>query len=168
MTPTDPDAGADCVVDDAALESCTLALLSLALAEAGAAERADDVGRQRIKRRLLARIAEDQRPRHLTVQAAQGQWQPFGDGLTLKVLHEADGILSCLVRLAPGAELPAHRHPVDEECVVLEGALTIGSLEVAAGGFHLGRRGVLHERIVSPGGALIFLRGAIPDAALLI
>jgi hypothetical protein len=37
---------------------------------------------------------------------------------------------------------------------------------VAAGGFHLGRQGVLHDRLCSQDGALIYLRGAVPEAAL--
>jgi len=122
----------------------------------------------RVKRRVLARIAEDQRAQHLTVRAEDGAWQAFGPGLTLKVLHEAAGIMSYLVRLAPGAALPPHRHPVDEECVVLEGSLRIGELEVGAGGFHLGRQDVLHMPIVSEHGALIFLRGAAPELAHLL
>ena len=165
MTPPDPD---DRAADEPVLDAATLALLSQAVAESAAAQRGDEVGRRRVKRRLLARIAEDQRPHHLTVEAAGGEWQPFGRGLSIKVLHRCEGIMSYLVRLAPGAALPAHHHPVDEECVVLEGALSIGSLELSAGGFHLGRQGVLHDRIVSRDGALIYLRGAVPDAALLI
>jgi anti-sigma factor ChrR (cupin superfamily) len=86
----------------------------------------------------------------------------------MKVLHHDEGILSYLLRLAPGASLPAHRHPVDEECLVLEGEMHIGDLVLPAGGYHLGRRGVLHDRLTSPGGALIFLRGAVPDGALAI
>ena len=76
--------------------------------------------------------------------------------------------MSYLLRLAPGAALPAHRHPVDEECVVLEGEVQIGTLRVGAGGFHLGRKDVLHDRLCSAGGALIFLRGAIPEADLAV
>jgi quercetin dioxygenase-like cupin family protein len=128
----------------------------------------DTLSIARVKRRVLARIAEDQRGQHVTVGADDGQWQPFGPGLTLKVLHESDGIMSYLVRLAPGARLPAHRHPIDEECVVLEGSLRIGELEVGTGGFHLGRQDVLHMPIVSEQGALIFLRGATPEVALLV
>ncbi len=128
----------------------------------------DQAALARVKRRVLARIAEAQRTDHLTVRAEDGQWQPFGPGLALKVLHEADGVMSYLLRLAPGAALPPHRHPMDEECVVLEGALRIGELEVAAGGFHLGRQDVLHMPIVSEHGALIFLRGAPPEMGLMI
>ena len=122
--------------------------------------------RQRIKRELLHRIADDQSGHHLTVAADDGDWQPFGAGLRFKLLHEAAGIMSYLVRLEPGAALPPHRHPVDEECVVLEGALLIGELRVAAGGFHLGRKDVLHAPIRSEEGALIFLRGAVPELSL--
>ena len=128
----------------------------------------DQAALARVKRRVLARIAESQSATHLTVRAEDGQWQPFGPGLSLKVLHEADGVMSYLLRLAPGAVLPPHRHPMDEECVVLEGALRIGDLEVAAGGFHLGRQDVLHMPIVSEHGALIFLRGAPPEMGLMI
>lgn len=149
---------------DAVLDADIVDLLNEAIAPAPV----DQVSLQRVKRRVLARVAEDQRARHLTVRADEGQWQPFGPGLSLKVLHESDGVMSYLVRLAPGAVLPPHRHPMDEECVVLEGALRIGDLEVGAGGFHLGRQDVLHMPIVSDGGALIFLRGAPPDMALMI
>jgi quercetin dioxygenase-like cupin family protein len=152
--PTPPPEPTDAVLDED--------LRALLEASVSASTPGDRLSIARVKRRLLARIAEDQRARHLTVQPDEGQWQPFGPGLTLKVLHEAGGIMSYLVRLAPGASLPPHRHPVDEECVVLEGRLRIGELEVGAGGFHLGRQDVLHMPIVSEHGALIFLRGAAP------
>ena len=149
---------------DEALEADLVGLLGAALDP----EPPDARTGQRIKRRLLRRIADDQMARHLTVGADAGEWQPFGAGLHLKVLHEAAGIMSYLVRLEPGAELPAHRHPVDEECVVLAGALRIGELRVGAGGFHLGRKDVLHASIRSDEGALIFLRGAVPEPSLAI
>lgn len=143
-------------------------IVELLNASATATSPGDALSIARVKRKVLARIAEEQRTQHLTVRADDGQWQPFGPGLTLKVLHEQGGIMSYLVRLAPGAALPPHRHPVDEECVVLEGRLRIGDIEVGAGGFHLGRQDVLHMPIVSDHGALIFLRGAAPELAQLL
>ncbi len=128
----------------------------------------DAATHERVKRRLLRRIAADTTERHLTHQPGPQDWQPFGDGVQIKVLHEADGVMSYLLRLQAGASLPAHRHPVDEECVVLEGEVQIGSLRLGAGGFHLGRRNVLHDRLRSDGGAVIYLRGAIPEATLAI
>lgn len=122
----------------------------------------------RIKRRLLQRVAADSTPRHQTVPAGDAGWQPFGQGLSIKVLHEADGVMSYLVRLAPGAALAPHRHPLDEECVVLEGEVQIGSLRVGAGGYHRGLKDVLHGHVASEGGALIFLRGAVPELTQLL
>jgi anti-sigma factor ChrR (cupin superfamily) len=122
----------------------------------------------RVKRRVLQRIAEEQRPQHLTVHAHEGVWQPFGPGVQLKLLHATGDIWSYLLKLEPGAQLPTHRHPVDEECVVLEGTVQVGELRVAAGGFHLGRKDVLHAPITALSGALLFLRGARPEADLLV
>lgn len=120
----------------------------------------------RVRTALLRRIAADSTDRHLTVAADGGCWRPFGEGLQIKVLHSADGIASYLVRMAAGASLPPHRHPVDEECLVLEGEVRIGGLRVSAGGFHLGRKDLPHDRLSSDHGALIFLRGARPEAGL--
>ena len=115
-----------------------------------------------IRRRLLERVA-DTEDRHLTVPAGPAGWQPYMDGVQIKVLHENEGILSYLLRIEPGARIEAHRHPVDEECVVLEGVLKVGSrTEVGPGGYHLARAGSLHASIASETGATIFLRGAEP------
>lgn len=120
----------------------------------------------RVRQRVLRAIAAEATPSHLTVQAIDtaAPWQPWGTGLQIKVLHEADGVMSYLVRLAAGASLPPHHHPIDEECVVLEGAVSIGTLHVGAGGYHRGRRSLPHDALRSDEGALIFLRGAVPDA----
>ena len=152
-----------------ALDADVLAWLD----EAVAPEPADLAAQARVKHRVLRRIAVESTPRHLTLAAGAegadgvvGVWQPFAPGVTMKVLHEAGDTLSYLLRLQPGASLPPHRHPQDEECLVLEGEMHIGELVIGAGGYHLGRRGVLHDQLSSPGGALIFLRGAAPEAAL--
>ncbi|CAN5686928.1 hypothetical protein BH11PSE7_BH11PSE7_35750 [soil metagenome] len=121
---------------------------------------------ERVRRQLLGRIAEASTPQHLTVQAGEQGWEPFLDGIRCKVLHEANGVLSYLLDLAPGAVLPAHRHPQDEECLVLEGDLQIGdALSLSAGGYHLARAGVLHAAITSHAGATVFLRGACPEVS---
>lgn len=117
-----------------------------------------------IKRRLLERVA-DADDSHLTIRADDGVWQPFLDGVSIKVLQERDGVLSYLLRLAPGATVPAHRHPVDEECIVMEGMLRIGSrIEVGPGGYHLAHAGALHAVLSTETGAMVFLRGAVPEA----
>lgn len=151
---------------DDVLDDDVLTALNEALSAAVPPQPLDAEAQRRIKSRLLRRIAAEQLPRHTSVGADEGRWRELGGGLTLKVLHRDGDVMSYLVRMAPGAHLPPHRHPMDEECVVLEGAVQIGPLRLAAGGFHLGHRDVLHDVIESPEGALIFLRGAVPEAAL--
>lgn len=150
------------------LDDALVAQLNRALLDALLPEPADAAATARVKHRLLERIADDQRSRHVTVRRDDGPWQPFGPGLRIKLLHDADGIWSYLLKLAPGARLPSHRHPVDEECVVLEGAVWFGELRVDAGGFHLGRKDVLHAPITTVDGATVFLRGARPEVEHLI
>ncbi len=121
-----------------------------------------------IRRRVLERIADGETT-HLTIDAGDGQWQPFLDGIRIKILHERDGVLSYLLEFEPGASLPPHRHPVDEECVVLQGRLRVGTKhQVGPGGYHLARQGALHATVSTETGALIFLRGAVPDAGQML
>ncbi|MBI4755989.1 MAG: cupin domain-containing protein [Betaproteobacteria bacterium] len=101
-----------------------------------------------------------------TVYADSGQWQSLLPKVGIKVLREHEaGVLSYLLRLEPGAELPPHEHPQDEECMVLEGEVRIGDLVVSAGAYHVAPRGVPHGRLTTATGALLFLRSAPPTAA---
>lgn len=121
---------------------------------------------RRARRKVLEGIAYASSSKHTTIHAGADGWQPFLDGVRCKVLNEAANVLSYLLWLEPGAVLPAHRHPIDEECIVLEGELRMGdTLVMRAGDYHLGRAGVLHAPITSDTGALVFLRGAPPDAS---
>jgi ChrR Cupin-like domain len=118
----------------------------------------------RVRSQLLADIAHDSVDAHTTVHAHENTWQPFLDRIEFKLLNHVDGVASYLLRLQAGAVLPAHRHPIDEECVVIEGELRIGErLLIRAGGFHLARKELPHADITTDSGALIFLRGAMPS-----
>lgn len=121
-----------------------------------------------IRRRLMERVA-DTDTSHLTIEAAEGEWQPFMEGVEMKVLREHEGTLTYLLRMAPGASMPAHRHDADEECLVLSGRVHLGThIEVGPGGYHLARRGSLHASLSTPTGAVLFLRGAVPDAGQIL
>jgi quercetin dioxygenase-like cupin family protein len=118
-----------------------------------------------IRRRLMERIA-DADESHLTIDGNEGDWQPFLDGVAIKVLRESAGVLSYLLRLDAGAVLSPHRHPHDEECVVLEGRLRVGSkIAIGPGGYHLAHSGALHATITTDTGATIFIRGAVPHVS---
>lgn len=66
-----------------------------------------------------------------------------------------------MLRLAPGAVVRGHLHPADEECVVLEGSLRIGSdLVLGQGDYHVAASGSVHEDVTTETGALLYIRGA--------
>jgi anti-sigma factor ChrR (cupin superfamily) len=128
----------------------------------------EDAALARVRRRVMRHIANDSVPHHTAVHAGEGRWHDLLPGIQRKVLHEQDGVMSYLLKFAPGAVLPAHRHPMDEECVVVEGVLRIGELVLPAGSYHRVRKDVLDADSRSDDGAVIFLRGAVPKAEQLV
>ncbi len=118
-----------------------------------------------LRLRLLSRIGAGGAPQLDTIHATDGKWRPFLPKVAIKVLRRAAGIQTYLLRLEPGAVLLPHRHPDDEECIVLEGSVRIGEIVACKGDYHLAPKGVEHGAIVSERGALLFLRGAIPVAS---
>lgn len=129
---------------------------------------ADAASLERVRSRLMKRIAADSVRHHVAIGPEAGSWQGFLPGIQRKVLHEEAGVMSYLLKFAPGAVLPAHRHPVDEECVVIEGQLRIGELTLGPGGFHRVRHDVLDADSSSDDGCVIYLRGASPKAEHLV
>lgn len=121
---------------------------------ASAPDRADA-----IKAGMLERVRAG-RARFLTVRADEGDWVEIAPLVHLKRLHDDGHVRSFLLRLAPGARLPAHGHFAEETCLVLEGSAHLGELEVRAGDFHLAQEGSVHGEITSRTGALLFIRAA--------
>lgn len=120
----------------------------------------------RVRGAMLRQIAVHSSPQHTTIRNGPEGWQQFIAGLSFKPLRKDGGTLTYLLRIAPGAVVPAHRHAADEECLVLEGDLHMeGALVLRAGDYHLARAGVLHAPIRSESGALLFLRGAEPQVS---
>lgn len=144
------------------------ARITEALTAAQKAEAEDAAALARVRSRVMQRIAQDSVRHHVAIDAVEGSWHRLLPGIDRKVLHEQDGVMSYLLRFAPGAVLPAHRHPVDEECVVLEGTLRIGSLVLGPGGYHRVPHDVLDADSSSDDGCVIFLRGASPKAEHLV
>jgi quercetin dioxygenase-like cupin family protein len=139
------------------------------IVDAMAAAHAPEIASQRlvhrVRSRVMRQIAETSLQAHATVHAHENTWQAFLDKIEFKLLNHVDGVASYLLRMQPGAVLPAHHHAIDEECIVLEGELRIGEqLVLKAGGFHLARKDVPHADITTDVGALVFLRGAMPTA----
>ena len=157
-TPTDshlPSQGPD----DSPLAEDILAALSVAQAPAAAR----DPAIERVRGRLMKRVADDSTRLHDKLDANEGEWRRFLPGIDRKVLHVGAGVMSYLLKFEPGAVLPAHRHPVDEECVVIQGQLRIGhDIELGPGGFHRVDKDVLDAPSTTETGCVIYLRGAVP------
>jgi quercetin dioxygenase-like cupin family protein len=117
-------------------------------------------------RERLVRLVREAEPRFVTVRASDGTWLPLAPNVAVKVLDDDGTMQAFLLRLDPGATLPAHDHPgSDELCVVLEGTVRLGDVEVSAGDYHLAPAGSRHGVVKTATGALLFLRtrsGTIP------
>lgn len=101
----------------------------------------------------------------VTVRDGTGEWQYLAPGAELKVLwvDEAAHTRSFLLRLQPGAQVPAHPHPTTEECYVITGDMVIGETIFYEGDYHAAVAGIRHPVLSSRGGGLIFIRGPIYD-----
>ena len=98
-----------------------------------------------------------------TIRMNDGEWMSIRPGLERKVLYRdpETGAESYLFRMEPGALIEGHHHAHAEECLVLEGDLTIGDLRLNAGDYHVAARGSIHPVLSSQGGAVMFVRGAV-------
>ena len=117
----------------------------------------------RIEAALEARQAEDFGG--VTVRRGAGEWQYLSPGADIKVLwvDEAARTRSFLLRLQPGARVPAHPHPTTEECFVVSGDMVIGDTIFHAGDYHAALAGIRHPVLSSRGGGVVFIRGPIYD-----
>ena len=115
-----------------------------------------------LRERILAGAGAARRPgsvAHLTIRGDEGSWVSLMPRISIKVLREDASTRSYLLRMAPGAKLPAHDHSLEEECMVLEGDVWLGDIHAHAGDYHLARRGLPHGELTTEGGCLLFLRG---------
>ena len=95
-----------------------------------------------------------------TVRAGSVAWIELTPGVTINLLRidpETDN-MTAYIRMRPGAVYPAHGHPQNEECLVLEGEIFIGSHCMRAGDMHVASSGTEHAMVTSPRGALMLVR----------
>jgi len=67
------------------------------------------------------------------------------------------GIATIMLRIAPGAILPAHDHRGAEESYVVSGSCRIGSVSLKQGDFHHVDAGQHHGTVVSDEGCTLLL-----------
>lgn len=99
----------------------------------------------------------------IIVRQAEGEWRPVLPGITKKTLfvNQPEATETFLLRLEPGASLAAHGHNSTEECLVLEGEITIGRARFGVGDYQVALADIQHLPIISDKGALLFIRGEL-------
>ena len=94
----------------------------------------------------------------LLKKAAEREWIATGHaGIERSLFRNNDtGGRSSVVRLAQGARFPRHSHQGTEEVVVLEGRVSLGGVEMAAGDYLFSEPGDEHD-VVAITDAVIFV-----------
>lgn len=86
------------------------------------------------------------------------QWEPTQfHGISIKVLYEdkGKGEMTCLLKWAPGATLPMHRHPEIEQTWVLEGSFYDHDGICRAGEYVWRRPGSFHQTHSDEGAVIL-------------
>jgi anti-sigma factor ChrR (cupin superfamily) len=109
---------------------------------------------------LADRIAKEsgrEPVRPSTRQWSEPEWEEVGPGLFCKLLAADADRVSMLVRLAPGAEYPPHRHAGIEELHLLDGELWIDDRKLCPGDYNRAEPGTADERVWSETGCTCVL-----------
>ena len=111
---------------------------------------------------LLKRHDRMQRLSPLSDDAA---WQDFCPGVRIRELWDGGVHRSVLVRMAAGARVNAHKHGLEEECLMLAGEAFIGDTLLRSGEYQLAPQGSRHGAIQTDVGALFFVHGSLDPVA---
>ena len=99
---------------------------------------------------------------------SEPQWNVVGSGIYYKILA-TDAVrnrLTMLVRLAPGAAYPPHRHAGDEILHLLHGELWIDDRKLYAGDYNRSEMGTTDQRVWSETGCTCVLITSPQDVLL--
>jgi quercetin dioxygenase-like cupin family protein len=124
-----------------------------------------DAQRRSLRERVLAAASDCAPALTETVRGASIDWQPAWEGVWIQVLRRdtARDLQVTLIRMEPGARVPGHGHRKEEECMILDGEVRIGSHPVRRGDFHFVHAGAFHPDITTTLGALLLVRSEIPS-----
>lgn len=117
-----------------------------------------------IKTRLMQRIAAESsvppaQPAQVVSIMRGDAWLNLSKKIQVKILHDDGVTLSWLLKLLPGGRLPEHDHTDGaEECMVLEGQLSINGDVFGCGDYQIAHPGSVHYEVSSQSGALVFLK----------
>ena len=100
------------------------------------------------------------------VEVAQLPWKKTPHaGVEIKplLIERETGLMTMLVKMAPGARLPDHEHVLIEQTYVLEGSLVCGEGECKAGDYVWRPAGSRHEAWGGPQGGLMLAMFQVPN-----
>ena len=120
-----------------------------------------------LQERLALRIAEGKEPVSPPPQPwSEPEWETVAPGIECKLLatDTANHRVSMLVRLAPGASYPAHRHAGVEELYLLHGELWIDDRKLLPGDYNYGAPGAGDDRVWSATGCTCVLVTSTNDS----
>ncbi|MFO0981051.1 MAG: cupin domain-containing protein [Planctomycetota bacterium] len=99
----------------------------------------------------------------------ESQWERTGfDGIDIRRLFvdPSHDRVTMLVRMAPGAAYPSHRHGSAEECYVISGDLRVGDTVMHTGDYQCARGGSEHPVQSTENGCLLFIVSSMHDELL--
>jgi len=102
-------------------------------------------------------------------RAAEAVWEPTGfPGVETRRLFvdTANDRATLLIRMAPGATYPSHRHRGAEECLVLEGDLLSGDTPMQAGDYRRAAAGSIDGIQSTRAGCLLLIVSSLGDEIL--
>ncbi|MES2951424.1 MAG: cupin domain-containing protein [Pseudomonadota bacterium] len=140
--------------DDAA--AALQALLSTSLAPIDP----EPVAEAGLRARLFNRVARSAQANasFVNVRKGDGAWHEASPGVCFKLLHEAYGVVSRLVRLDSGAQWSLADVGVADELLVLSGDLHIDGQKLGAQDYRLRGTDAPAATAQAPGGALVYWR----------
>jgi anti-sigma factor ChrR (cupin superfamily) len=118
---------------------------------------------------LRARVMEQlsPKPKHLVLRE-EGEFLPVLKGVAVKRLRLDETSETSLWRLDPGAAIPAHTHHLDEECLIVSGAVQYAGRTLVMGDYLGALKGEHQDVISTIDGALLLIRGERLSAAMLV
>lgn len=113
----------------------------------------------RARKDIMRRVAGEPGAAIRTLRADDAAWQSLRHGVERLIVHAEGPFHTWLLRLAPGASLPAHGHDFgDEESFILSGSCVLNGERLQAGDYHQARHGSQHDRLTTEEGCMFWLR----------
>lgn len=112
-----------------------------------------------LKSRVMARIQSKKIFNFFTVKSEEGEWITLLPGVEKKILNEdhKNQIQSYLLKIAPGASIPEHLHPGDEEGFMIEGEVSFGDIHLSAGDYLFAPKGTTHAKATTKTGCMVLI-----------